>query len=144
MTQYDDYGVPVGAYQEPEGLAHQTWRTARAVYLYRIRPLVGEGYRLLRRQDWSFRRWFTLANVLVVLWWMVLYWGERGVFNGNIDSCSWDKWENWVRFTSYMDLRSNILLTGAPGSRRKPPQTHIRRGPAAHRSAHVPWPPMAH
>lgn len=104
MTQYDDYGVPVGAYQEPEGLVHQTWRTARAVYLYKIRPLSGEGFRLLKRQDWSFNRWFTLANVLVVLWWVVLYWGERGVFNGNVDSCSWDKWENWVRHNLYAKL----------------------------------------
>jgi hypothetical protein len=100
MTDYDDYGIPVGAYQEPEGLRLQAWRVVRAFYLYRVRPLVGKGYTGLRRGDWSFRRLFTLANALVLLWWVVLYWGERGTFNGSIDSCSWDKWEDWVRESS--------------------------------------------
>jgi hypothetical protein len=96
MTEYDDYGIPVGAYQEPEGLRNQAWRVVRAFYLYRLRPLAGTGYDVLRRRDWSFKRLFTLANALVLLWWAVLYWGESGAFTSAIESCSWDKWENWV------------------------------------------------
>lgn len=96
MTEYDDYGIPVGAYQEPEGLGHQAWRVARAFYLYRIRPLVGSSVNTVQRGNWSYKRLLTLANALVVLWWAVLYWGESGAFNGNIESCSWDKWENWA------------------------------------------------
>ncbi|KAH7399580.1 hypothetical protein BKA66DRAFT_406881 [Pyrenochaeta sp. MPI-SDFR-AT-0127] len=95
MTTYDEYGVPVGAYSEPESLTMQAWRVARAFFLYRIRPAVFGSYNSLRRGEWSFRRLFTLANVLVLLWWVVLYWGERGVFNGAVDSCSWEKWEKW-------------------------------------------------
>ncbi|KAF2831229.1 hypothetical protein CC86DRAFT_463171 [Ophiobolus disseminans] len=95
MTTYDDYGVPVGAYSEPEGLMHQAWRVARAFYLYRIRPLVGRGFNGLKRGDWSFKRLFTLVNALVLLWWAVLYWGERGIFNGAINTCDWDTWEKW-------------------------------------------------
>ena len=97
MTEYDDYGIPVGAYQEPESLRGQAWRVARAFYLYRIRPLVGSGANTVRSGNWSFKRLLTLANALVVLWWVVLYWGETGAFNGNIESCRWDKWEKWVR-----------------------------------------------
>ncbi|EAT88473.2 hypothetical protein SNOG_04713 [Parastagonospora nodorum SN15] len=95
MTEYDDYGIPVGAFVEPEDFRGQAWRTARAFYLYRVRPLAWQSYTAVRRADWSFRRWFTLANALVVLWWVVLYWGERGAFDGSIESCSWDRWENW-------------------------------------------------
>ncbi|KAH3996973.1 hypothetical protein HBI56_126670 [Parastagonospora nodorum] len=95
MTEYDDYGIPVGAFVEPEDFRGQAWRTARAFYLYRVRPLAWQSYTAVRRADWSFRRWFTLANALVVLWWVVLYWGETGTFDGSIKSCSWDRWENW-------------------------------------------------
>jgi len=96
MTTYDDYGIPVGAYSEPESLAHQAWRVARAFYLYRIRPFAGKGFNVLKKGDWSFKRLLTLVNALVLLWWVVLYWGERGIFNGAVDSCSWDRWETWV------------------------------------------------
>ena len=96
MTTYDEYGVPVGAYSEPESLTHQAWRLARAFFLYRIRPAVQERRNALRSANWSLRRLFTLVNALVVLWWTVLYWGERGVFDGAIESCDWDKWEDWV------------------------------------------------
>jgi hypothetical protein len=96
MTKYDDYGIPVGAYQEPEGLRLQAWRVVRAFYLYRLRPLAGKGYNALKRRDWNFRRLLTLPNALVLLWWVVLYWGESGTFNSAIESCNWDKWENWV------------------------------------------------
>jgi ethanolamine phosphate phosphodiesterase len=105
MTEYDDYGIPVGAYQEPEGLLPQTWRTMRAFYLYRLRPLAISGFYEIMGRDWTYRRLFTFTNALVVLWWVVLYWGESGVFNGNIESCSWDKWEKWVRA-----VLSNVIL----------------------------------
>ncbi|CAE7001632.1 hypothetical protein P3342_001456 [Pyrenophora teres f. teres] len=95
MTTYDEYGVPVGAYSEPESLTHQAWRLARAFFLYRIRPAVQARTNALRSANWGVKRLFTLVNALVVLWWVVLYWGERGVFNSAIKSCNWDKWENW-------------------------------------------------
>jgi hypothetical protein len=103
MTTYDEYGVPVGAYSEPESLTHQAWRLARAFFLYRIRPAVQGRSSALTSGRWSFRRLFTLVNALVLLWWIVLYWGERGVFNGAVGSCHWDKWEDWVY------TKSNIL-----------------------------------
>ena len=94
MTQYDDYGIPV-AYSEPESLTHQAWRLARAFYLYRIRPFAIGHTSALKRREWNFRRLFSLANALVVIWWVVLYWGEKGVFNSTIESCNWEAWEKW-------------------------------------------------
>ncbi|KAI4648865.1 uncharacterized protein J4E79_009937 [Alternaria viburni] len=95
MTTYDEYGIPVGAYSEPESLTHQAWRLGRAFFLYRIRPAVQGKRNELRSGNWSFKRLFTLVNGLVLLWWVVLYWGERGIFNSAVESCHWDKWEDW-------------------------------------------------
>ncbi|CAN9347632.1 unnamed protein product [Alternaria alternata] len=95
MTTYDEYGVPVGAYSELESLTHQAWRLVRAFFLYRIRPAVQEKRNELQSGSWSFKRLFTLVRALVLLWWVVLYWGERGVFNSAVESCNWDNWENW-------------------------------------------------
>ncbi|KAI8939920.1 hypothetical protein NX059_003648 [Plenodomus lindquistii] len=95
MTTYDEYGVPVGAYSEPESLRTQAWRLARALFVYRIRPMAQDRFLALKRGQWSFKRLATLVNALVLTWWVVLYWGERGVFNGAIDGCHWDRWENW-------------------------------------------------
>ncbi|KAF1837492.1 hypothetical protein BDW02DRAFT_637147 [Decorospora gaudefroyi] len=95
MTTHDEYGVSVGAYSETEGLTPQAWRLARAFFLYRVRPLVQGRYNELQRANWSLRRLFTLVNTLVLVWWVVLNWGERGVFDGAVESCQWDKWEDW-------------------------------------------------
>ena len=110
MTEYDDYGVPVGAYQEPDSFTGQTYRTARAFLLYRAKPFV-EG----RVAHGRWKRLFSLANALVVVWWVVVYWGERGAFNGAVGSCNWDAWENWVR-RSVAILSTQLTL-----SRRKEP-----------------------
>jgi hypothetical protein len=77
MTEYDDYGVPVGAYQEPDSFTGQTYRTARAFLLYRAKPFVES-----RVAHGRWKRLFSLANALVVVWWVVVYWGERGAAIG--------------------------------------------------------------
>ena len=71
MTTYDEYGVPVGAYSEPESLTHQAWRLVRAFFLYRIRPAVQEKRNELQSGSWSFKRLFTLVRALVLLWWLL-------------------------------------------------------------------------
>lgn len=109
MTTYDEYGVPVGAYSEPESLTHQAWRLVRAFFLYRIRPAVQEKRNELQSGSWSFKRLFTLVRALVLLWWVVLYWGERGVFNSAVESCNWDNWENWVR--AYLSISVHVRKT---------------------------------
>ena len=40
---------------------------------------------------------FKLA--LVFIWVILLYWGERYVFNNSIATCDWEHWEQWVRAT---------------------------------------------
>ena len=123
MTEYDDYGVPVGAYQEPDSFTGQTYRTARAFFVYRVRPFVEK-----RVAQGRWKRLFSLANALVVIWWVVVYWGERGAFNGAVGSCNWNAWEDWVcHIVAACVVRTNLGL----GRRSQPSPTRLRRRPAA-------------
>ncbi|KAF2750692.1 hypothetical protein M011DRAFT_437083 [Sporormia fimetaria CBS 119925] len=91
MTTYDDYGMPVGAYSEPESLTHQALRVARAFVLYRVRPR----WRQVMGGSWSWRRMSSVSRVLVLLWVVMMYWGERTVFKNSIAECKWENWERW-------------------------------------------------
>lgn len=97
MTAYDDYGMPVGAYSEPESLTHQAWRVARAFTLYRLKPEMDRSMARIRRGDWSVRRLLSAVRVLVVVWWVAVYFGERSAIRNAVDACRWEKWEKWVR-----------------------------------------------
>ncbi|KAF1969000.1 hypothetical protein BU23DRAFT_558035 [Bimuria novae-zelandiae CBS 107.79] len=95
MTAYDDYGMPVGAYAEPESLAHQAWRVARAFALYRVKPEVDRRWAGIKRGGWSVRRVLSAVRVLVVVWWVAVYLGERSAIRNAVDACRWENWENW-------------------------------------------------
>lgn len=102
MSKFDDYGMPVGAYSEPESLVHQAWRVARAFAIYRVKPVFEKRWKDPRNGNWSWRRILSLVKVLVVVWWITLYWGERSSFDGSIDSCRWENWETWVCATALL------------------------------------------
>ncbi|KAJ4296280.1 hypothetical protein N0V90_006325 [Kalmusia sp. IMI 367209] len=95
MSAYDDYGMPVGAYSEPESLAHQAWRVARAFTVYRVKPELDKRWSGIRRGDWSFRRLLSAVRVLVVVWWVAVYLGERSAIRNHVDACRWENWEKW-------------------------------------------------
>lgn len=40
-----------------------------------------------------------LPNAFIVIWIIVLLWGERWVFEGSINACQWSSWERWVSVT---------------------------------------------
>lgn len=44
----------------------------------------------------ALRSIFTIANAIIVLWAFTLWWGERTVFQENIEKCVWENWESWV------------------------------------------------
>ena len=33
---------------------------------------------------------------LIIVWWVVLWWGEETVFRRSVESCAWKSWESWV------------------------------------------------
>jgi hypothetical protein len=37
-----------------------------------------------------------LPNLCILLWLLVLLWGERWVFESGVRACEWGKWERWV------------------------------------------------
>ncbi|KAF2468211.1 uncharacterized protein BDR25DRAFT_290911 [Lindgomyces ingoldianus] len=95
MTSYDDYGMPVGAYSEPESLGKQALRVARAFVLYRIKPAADKKFHALTDRNWSWRGILSLVRILIAIWFVTLYWGERSAFNSAIGSCRWESWEKW-------------------------------------------------
>ena len=101
MVAYDDYGMPVGAYSEPETLAHQAYRVARAFFIYRVKPVAQRNLLDIKRERWGWKSLVTLVKVLVVVWCVVLFWGERVLFRNSINSCQWENWENWVCFSNF-------------------------------------------
>jgi hypothetical protein len=54
---------------------------------------------LLKLRRWCLRRYSaidTTKALLVVVWLLVLWWGERLVFRNSISACRWENWEPWV------------------------------------------------
>jgi hypothetical protein len=47
-------------------------------------------------QNWHLRRLLSLPHILIVLWALLLLWGERWVFENRIKACQWENWEKWV------------------------------------------------
>lgn len=42
------------------------------------------------------RRLLSFPHALVLVWVLILVWGERWVFDSKVDDCAWKKWEKWV------------------------------------------------
>ena len=61
---------------------------------------------LHRHQQWSravemLRAWkpkelLGLPLVLIIIWMLVLWWGEEAIFRRKVEDCAWDRWESWV------------------------------------------------
>ena len=52
--------------------------------------------RLERNCRWSPRSLLSLPHLFIVVWWVVLLWGERWVFKSAVEECRWENWERWV------------------------------------------------
>ena len=48
------------------------------------------------RHNLAVRRLFSFPHALVVVWVLLLLWGERWVFHSRVERCHWSSWENWV------------------------------------------------
>lgn len=48
------------------------------------------------RRNLSGRRLLSFPHLVVLFWVVILLWGERWVFGTKVQSCDWDRWENWV------------------------------------------------
>lgn len=48
------------------------------------------------REPWKLRSLLDVRLALVVLWILLLWWGEEAVFRRGVKGCAWDRWESWV------------------------------------------------
>ncbi|CAG8974931.1 hypothetical protein HYALB_00007608 [Hymenoscyphus albidus] len=51
----------------------------------------------LRRWRWGWRDWVNLPHALIAVWFVVLLWGERWVFQNAVEDCRWGNWERWPK-----------------------------------------------
>ncbi|KAJ6129505.1 hypothetical protein N7512_002285 [Penicillium capsulatum] len=73
--------------------AAKQWVQARIAAWEREKPRGHGDLRSIAFQGW--KRLFTAANALILLWIFTLRWGERKVFQESIDACVWESWERW-------------------------------------------------
>lgn len=99
------------------------------------------------RRMWNSRRTFTrrhiinLPNLLVVLWILVLLWGEKWVFQSSIEACDWSRWERWVGRCSHASFKYLLTHHIAQTCHTSPP--HPPRRPSNSRSTHIYRPSVA-
>ncbi|KAK3996429.1 putative cell division control protein [Cladorrhinum sp. PSN332] len=48
------------------------------------------------RQNLAYNRVFSVPHLFVIVWVVVLLWGERWVFHSSVEDCHWSNWENWT------------------------------------------------
>lgn len=51
------------------------------------------------RRNMALRRLLSAPHVLVLVWVLVMLWGERWVFHTTVERCRWENWEKWVSLT---------------------------------------------
>ncbi|ROV94951.1 hypothetical protein VMCG_08341 [Cytospora schulzeri] len=52
------------------------------------------------RRNLVLNRVFSFPHVLVVLWVLVLMWGERWIYHTKVENCHWSNWEKWPAGTT--------------------------------------------
>ncbi|KAL0935175.1 manganese ion homeostasis [Colletotrichum truncatum] len=83
--------------------ATQLLRTILAYWQTRGRRLTTNmlwkaGWQL--RQNFTARRLFSFPHLLVLMWMLILLWGERWVFSSRVADCRWSNWEDWPSGTN--------------------------------------------
>ncbi len=59
---------------------------------------------------WKPRDLLGIPLALIIIWGIVLWWGEEAVFRGKVEDCTWDRWETWVCLSTSIET---MLFNGA-------------------------------
>ena len=54
------------------------------------------------RRNLVARRLLSFPHLIVAGWIFVLLWGERWVFEARVESCAWERWEDWVSSMNHL------------------------------------------
>lgn len=78
-----------------KGAARKLWRFWKG---NGRRMVSGFAVNMLRqiRHNLAFRRVVSAPHVLVIVWVLLLLWGEKWVFHSRVEDCHWSSWEKWV------------------------------------------------
>ena len=89
---------------------------------------------------------FGVVSILwILLWALVLWWGERGVFHSKVGDCAWNRWEEWVLilFMQLLPLRTKRRADAIAATNSRPPSCHLAGGSSTGRPTHIPWSSVA-
>ena len=62
------------------------------------------------QRGWKLGRILTLPHVLVLVWVLLLLWGERWVFRSAVEECGWGRWERWVSYSTLYLIFSGFAI----------------------------------
>ncbi len=83
----------------PGGLAAQAQRFWDRQSYGSVSPHASKIPRSLRNaRRWNLKRLLNLPHLFVAIWALLLFWGERWVFQSAVQACGWRKWEKWVGY----------------------------------------------
>lgn len=84
---------------------------------------------LRNAQRWNPRRLLSLPHLFVLLWLVLLLWGERWAFERAVSACEWRKWESWVSITLGMK-EDETLMRRCTAKRSNAASSGLHRGSA--------------
>lgn len=62
------------------------------------------------QEPWKLRSILDVRLGLIILWVLVLWWGEEAVFTGAVRDCAWDRWESWVEHSKNACVVMTLLI----------------------------------
>ena len=115
MTSY--HRIPQDAsnqYPKSPSFTAQAVQLTHIVAVHHILPTISSTAQQCKaglHGRWNLRSFLTLGKILTVLWFLLLYWGERSIFRNSVDSCEWSNWENWVCY-NILNLPVRVINYG--------------------------------
>ncbi|KAK7431231.1 hypothetical protein QQZ08_002271 [Neonectria magnoliae] len=94
QLQFIAHGLTTGARQTTQTLG--AWVTGPGRHLA---TSLGAWSARRVRANLSARRILSVPHFLVLIWIVVLMWGERWIFDSKVADCDWENWEKWPKGT---------------------------------------------
>lgn len=60
-----------------------------------------------RLRSWRLKDLLGIQLALIIVWWVVLWWGEEVVFRRSVEACAWGEWESWVCHIAFPKAKWN-------------------------------------
>ncbi|KAM0262933.1 hypothetical protein ACHAQJ_001528 [Trichoderma viride] len=91
-----DLSVAEEIYRGVASLLHLLWKWIKGPGMHKVAILAARVLHQIRR-NLTARRLLSFPHVLVVLWMLLLFWGERWIYTNHVNVCDWKSWERWPK-----------------------------------------------